>query len=203
MLFRPPHFIRRIYPTAIWNFPNEKEGIFLTFDDGPVPQVTPWVLDQLDQWSAKATFFVTGKNVELYPDLFREILSRGHAVGNHTYSHIQGWRMAHDDYIADVDMADQLIGSRLFRPPYAKISIVQANLLSERYTPVMWSILSRDYNRRLSRRSCVKNVLPYLAPGEVVVFHDSMKASKNLWYALPRTLEEISGLNLECKPIII
>lgn len=201
MLIRPPKIIKSIYPSFIWSFPDDNDGIYLTFDDGPCPQVTPWVLDQLDIFGAKATFFLIGKNVELYPGLYYEILKRGHSVGNHSYSHVTGWRMEREVYVGDVDTAAELISSPLYRPPYAKITKKQADELSERYDVVMWSILSRDYNRRMSGRQCARNVLPYIAPGEIIVFHDSIKSSKNLWYALPPVLEEINKRGLICKPI--
>lgn len=203
MLIRPPKLLKRIYPSFIWNFPDEKDGVFLTFDDGPCPQVTPWVLDTLDKYNAKATFFCIGKNVELYPELFREIVRRGHAVGVHSYSHVPGWGMQADDYVQDVDLAADLIGSNLYRPPYAKITRKQAELVSRRYHIVMWDILSRDYNRKMGHKACARNVLRYLHPGAVVVFHDSMKASKNMWYALPLTLRRIQEMGLKCKPIVI
>ena len=203
MLIRPPRLLRKIYPSFIWSFPKEKEGLFLTFDDGPCPQVTPWVLDELDSCGAKATFFCIGKNVEQYPAIFHEITRRGHAVGNHTYSHVPGWRMAQDDYIQDVDIANDLICTNLYRPPYAKITPRQADALSARYHIVMWNVLSRDYNRKLHHKICARNVLPYVAPGSIIVFHDSKKASKNLWYALPLTLEAIYARGLVCKPILL
>ena len=203
MLFNPPAILKRLYPQTIWNFPKEESGVYLTFDDGPCPEVTPWVLDTLDKYGAKATFFCIGKNVELYPELFKEILRRGHSVGNHTYSHIAGWRIPLHDYIQDVDLANDLINSDLYRPPYAKITLRQARVLSDRYRLVMWNILSRDYNRRLSRKGCLKNVIPYLHPGAIVVFHDSKKAAKNLWYVLPRTLEALKQMNLKSKAITL
>lgn len=203
MLFKPPKLIKRIYPSFIWSFPKEKDGIFLTFDDGPCPEVTPWVLDVLDKHNAKATFFMIGKNVELYPSLFGEVVKRGHSVGSHSYSHIAGWSVSTDDYVQDVDIAADIIKTNLYRPPYAKITRRQADVLSERYNIVMWNILSRDYNRKLHHKTCARNVIPYLAPGSVVVFHDSKKAAKNLWYALPRTLAAADALGLKCKPIIL
>ncbi len=203
MLVRPPEFVKRIYPSFIWRFPDERDGVYLTFDDGPCPEVTPWVLDELDRYDAKATFFVLGKNVEMYPSLFAEIVRRGHAVGNHSYSHVSGWRTDWMTYLHDVDTADQLIHSNLYRPPYAKITRRQADELSERYHTVMWSVISRDYNFRMTESACAGNVLPHIAPGEIVVFHDSKKASKNMWYTLPLTLERIAEMNLICKPIIL
>lgn len=201
MRIRPPKLIKRLFPTFIWNFENEKDGVFLTFDDGPRPEVTPWVLDQLDKYNAKATFFCIGKNVELFPDLFNEIIARGHSVGNHSYSHVKGWGVDTGSYVRDVVLAADLIPSNLYRPPYARISTNQARVLSERYNIVMWDIISRDYNKNLSGRACVNNVIPYLEPGCVVVFHDSVKSSKNLWYALPRVLKTIYDRGMVCKKI--
>lgn len=201
MRFRPPKIIKNIYPNFIWSFPNEKESVFLTFDDGPNPEVTPWVLDVLDKFNAKATFFCIGKNVEMYPQTFEEILRRGHAVGNHSYSHVKGWGMKTGDYIRDVDIANDLIGSNLFRPPYARIGTNQARMLQPRYNTIMWSIISRDYNRNISGSKCADNVIPYLAPGEIVVFHDSLKCAPNLYEALPLVLQAIKDRGLVCKKI--
>lgn len=203
MLVKPPKLLNRIYPSFIWSLPDDADGLFLTFDDGPCPEVTPWVLDVLDKYGAKATFFLIGKNVEQHPVLFQEILKRGHAVGCHSYSHIAGWRVDVDDYVQDVDMAAGIIDTNLYRPPYAKITARQAEVLAERYKIVMWNILSRDYNRKMHHKLCAKNVIPHIAPGRIVVFHDSKKAAKNLWYALPRTLEAAKAAGLECKPIIL
>lgn len=204
MIIHPPKFIKRLFPSFIWDFPQEKDSIFLTFDDGPCPDVTPWVLDQLDKYKAKATFFCIGKNVELYPGIYNEILKRGHRVGNHTYSHVRkGWSLDNDTYVRDVDMARQLISSNLFRPPYARIKRTQAYMLSFRFKIIMWTILSRDYSRSLSGRKCAMNVIPHLYPGCIVVFHDSLKSSKNLKYALPLVLQAAKNRNLKCKSISI
>ena len=180
-------------PDLIWEIDDE-DGVFLTFDDGPTPGVTEWILSTLDKYDAKATFFVLGKNVEMYPDLYKRILDAGHKVGNHTYSHQKGWGMSLERYTEDVDFANDLIHSELFRPPYARITPAQARFLGQRYKLVMWDIISRDYNRRLSPRTCLKNVTKHLAPGAIVVFHDSEKAFRNMRYALPRTLEKIRQL---------
>ncbi len=201
MRIKVPKLIRNIYPSFIWNFPDEKEGVFLTFDDGPRPEVTPWVLDKLDEFGAKATFFCIGKNVELFPSLFDEIVKRGHSVGNHSYSHVKGWGMDTGAYLRDIDIANDMIKSNLFRPPYARIGPNQAKMLSERYRIIMWNILSRDYNRNLSGRGCARNVIPYLEPGSIIVFHDSVKCAKNLWVALPAVLEAIRDKGLICKRI--
>jgi peptidoglycan/xylan/chitin deacetylase (PgdA/CDA1 family) len=201
MRIRPPKFIRRLFPSYIWNFPDEKEAVFLTFDDGPNPDITPWVLEQLDTYNAKATFFCLGKNVEMYPLVFEEIKRRGHAVGNHSYSHLKGWGMDTGAYLRDVDFAGSFIGGNLFRPPYARIGPNQARMLSERYKIIMWNVLSRDYSRNLSEKACVRGVIKHLQPGDIVVFHDSPKTLRNLKYALPAVLQFIQSKGWKYKAI--
>ncbi len=200
MLFNPSKILRRMLPSALWTIPSEQE-VFLTFDDGPTPGVTEWVLDQLDKTGAKATFFCLGKNIEMYPDLYERIIARGHQVGNHTYSHQKGWQMSLRRYVEDVDFGNQIVRSDLFRPPYGRITGAQARILSERYTLVFWEILSRDYSRYVSPRRCLRNVVGRLHPGAIVVFHDSRKALRNLRYALPRTLEFIQKQGWQCATI--
>jgi peptidoglycan/xylan/chitin deacetylase (PgdA/CDA1 family) len=201
MHFKPPILLTRIFPTFIWQFSDETNALFLTFDDGPSPEVTPWVLDQLDRFGAKATFFCLGKNAEMYPDLYKEVISRGHATGNHSYSHLKGWGMETDTYIRDVDMAAGFIDSNLFRPPYGRIGPRQAKMLSERYKIIMWNVLSQDYSRSLSGKRCAKNVIKHLRPGAIVVFHDSVKSAQNLWFALPLVLQAIKERGWSCKKI--
>ena len=200
MRIRPPKFIRKIFPYLIWDIEDER-GVYLTFDDGPTPYVTEWILAMLKRYDAKATFFVLGKNVELYPDLYAKILAEGHAVANHTYSHQRGVRMSLERYLEDVDFAADLVQSNLFRPPYARITLSQLRALALRYKIVMWSIISRDYNRKITKERCLQEVLPHLRPGSIILFHDSEKAFENMSYALPRTLERIKELGLKCKVI--
>lgn len=187
-------------PDLIWEIEDDN-GVFLTFDDGPTPGITEWILATLAKYNAKATFFVLGKNVELYPDLYRKILDAGHKVGNHTYSHQKGWGMPLERYLEDVDFAGDIIHSELFRPPYARVTPSQMRAVAKRYKIVMWDIVSRDYNRSLSREGCLRNVTKHLAAGSIVVFHDSEKSFKNMSYALPRTLDRIKELGLKCKII--
>lgn len=187
-------------PDLIWEIKDDN-GVFLTFDDGPTPGITEWILATLAKYNAKATFFVLGKNVELYPDLYQKIIDAGHKVGNHTYSHQKGWGMPLERYLEDVDFAGDIIHSELFRPPYARVTPSQMRAVAKRYKIVMWDIVSRDYNRSLSREGCLRNVTKYLAAGSIVVFHDSEKSFKNMSYALPRTLERIKELGLKCKII--
>lgn len=200
MKIKPPKLVRRLMPDLIWEIEDE-QGVFLTFDDGPTPGVTEWILAMLERYDAKATFFVLGKNVEMYPDLYQKILDAGHKVGNHTYSHQKGWTMSLERYLEDIDFAGDIVHSELFRPPYARVTPAQMKAVAKRYKVVMWDIVSRDYNRALSPEGCLRNVTKYLAPGSIVVFHDSEKAFKNMSYALPRTLEFIREKGLKCKII--
>ena len=185
-------------PDLIWEI-EDPEGIYLTFDDGPTPGVTEWVLAQLDKYDAKATFFVLGKNVEMYPDLYQRILDAGHKIGNHTYSHQKGWRMSLERYLEDIDCADDLLKSELFRPPYARVTPSQMRAVAKRFKIVMWSIVSHDYNRHLSPQRVLRNVLDEIGPGSIVVFHDSDKAFYNMSYALTRTLEYVKQKGWKCK----
>lgn len=200
MKFTPPKFLRRLMPDLVWEL-EDKSCVYLTFDDGPTPGITEWILAQLAKYDARATFFCLGKNVEMYPDLYHRIVEAGHKVGNHTYSHQKGWNMSLERYVEDVDFANQFIHSDLFRPPYARIKPSQARVLSQRYHLIMWDVLSRDYNRNLSPRACLRNVTRHVEGGSIVVFHDSLKSYKNMRYALPRTLEFLREKGLRCAPI--
>lgn len=185
-------------PALIWDIKAD-DRVFLTFDDGPTPEITEWVLEQLSAYNAHATFFALGKNVEMYPEVAQKILDQGSIIGNHTYSHQKGWSMSLARYVEDVDFAAQYIHSDLFRPPYGRITPSQVKVLSERYNIIMWDILSRDYSRWVSPRGCYKNVVKYVQPGSIVAFHDSWKSYRNLRYALPRILDYIyNKMGLEC-----
>ena len=198
MKIKPPKFIRRLMPDLIWEIEDEN-GVYLTFDDGPTPGVTEWILAMLRKHNAKATFFVLGKNAEMYPDLYQMIINEGHKVGNHTYSHQKGWSMSLERYIEDIDFAGDIVRSELFRPPYARVTLSQLRAIAKRYKIVMWDIISRDYNRALPPEKCLKNGTDHIAPGSIVVFHDSEKAFKNMSYALPRTLKKVKEMGLKCK----
>ncbi len=200
MKITPPKFIRKMFPDLVWQIEDER-GVYLTFDDGPTPGITAWILATLRRYDAKATFFVLGKNVEMYPDLYAKILAEGHRVGNHTYSHQKGWRMPLEQYVEDIDFASDIVQSNLFRPPYARITLSQLRTLSKRYKIVMWSIISRDYNRKLTGEMCLRGVLPHIEAGAIILFHDSEKSFANMSYALPKTLERITELGLKCKAI--
>lgn len=198
MKVRPWGFIRKIYPSYVWRMENEDENVYLTFDDGPTPGVTEWILSALKKYDAKATFFVLGKNVELYPDLYEKILSEGHKIGNHTYSHQKGAKMSLERYLEDVEFANDIIHSNLFRPPYALATPAQIRALSKYYKIVMWDILSRDYNKSLSPEKCLKGVLPHISPGSIIAFHDSDKSFRNMSSVLPKVLEKIYASGWKC-----
>lgn len=187
-------------PSLVWDMAGE-DDVYLTFDDGPTPGITEWILAELDKYGAKATFFCLGKNVEQYPDLYEKILAAGHRTGNHTYSHQKGWGMSLSRYMEDVDYAGQFIRSDLFRPPYGRITPAQARILGERYHMVMWSIVSRDYSQIITPRQCLRNVIRYVEGGSIVVFHDSAKSFRNLRYALPRTLQFLQKKGLRCSAL--
>jgi len=187
---KPPIWLRKFYWSFHWKIPEKTKTLYLTFDDGPTPIVTPWVLNELDKFNAKATFFCIGRNVDRHPEIFNEIIKRGHAVGNHTYSHLKGWRTPANEYKNDIELANQIIDSKLFRPPYGKIGPQQIKDLKKAdYKLFMWDVLSEDYNQKLTPKQCLKNVTKNTEAGSIIVFHDSIKASENLYATLPIILK--------------
>ena len=193
LIARIPPFLARVFRSLTWDIPVADKSVFLTFDDGPTPEVTDWVLEQLDTFGAKATFFCLGSNVKRQPEIFGRIIAAGHAVGNHSYSHKKGFNSSAESYVKDVDRASELINSALFRPPYGRILPGQVRKLRERYRIIMWTVLSVDYDKQVSSRQVVRNVLHNVQPGSIIVFHDSVKASKNLYHALPEVLEQMNS----------
>jgi peptidoglycan/xylan/chitin deacetylase (PgdA/CDA1 family) len=179
----------RLYKHLEWHFSRSGKRIYLTFDDGPTPVITEKVLDLLDEYNAKATFFCLGRNVERNLHIYNEIIKRGHAVGNHTYSHLKGWKSTLKSYIQDVRLAEMHVKSNLFRPPYGRIRRIQAKYLTKEYRVIMWDVLSHDYNKKIPASLCLRSVLRSTKKGSIVVFHDSEKASRNMLYVLPRMLE--------------
>ncbi|MEO8148735.1 MAG: polysaccharide deacetylase family protein [Bacteroidia bacterium] len=186
---RPPYLIRKYFNSLVWNIPTEEKIIYLTFDDGPIPDVTPWVIETLDQFNAKATFFCIGDNVKKHPGIFELIKSNKHAVGNHTFNHLSGWVTNDADYFENINKANELIQSKYFRAPYGRIKPSQIKFLKNHYKIIMWDVLSKDYDLKRTGESCYQNVIDYAQPGSVIVFHDSLKAKERLQYALPKVLE--------------
>lgn len=186
---QPPLLYRVLFPECVWRLHNNDKTVYLTFDDGPIPEVTPWVLDLLDSYNIKATFFCVGDNVKRNPELFQEIKRRGHSVGNHTMNHLQGIKTTSRRYLRNVAEANELINSPFFRPPHGLLRWEQASVLREHYTIIMYDVVSRDYNRKLTGEQVLNIVKRYTRQGSIIVFHDSLKAEKNMKYALPRAIE--------------
>jgi peptidoglycan/xylan/chitin deacetylase (PgdA/CDA1 family) len=227
--YKTPKLVQRMFPERVWKLPKESNAVFLTFDDGPIPNITPWVIQELEKHDAKATFFCIGENIKKHPDIFRTLISEKHSVGNHTYNHLNGWKTNVSEYIKNVLLAEaeaiqwkdisEIENPRstiknmssidsmredqsLFRPPYGKITSKQSKLLQKKgYKIIMWDILSADYNASVSKEKCLQNVLKSIVPGSIVVFHDSLKAEKNLRYALPKVLDFISKKGWKCERI--
>ena len=189
-----PSVITKDFHTLIQNINSQEKVIYLTFDDGPIPETTKWILKTLDNFKAKATFFCVGDNVNKYPHLYNQILAKNHVVGNHTFNHLNGWKTETSKYISNASKADKLIDTDLFRPPHGMLKNSQIQALKNKFKIIMWDVLSMDYDKNVSRKQCLKNVVNNAKSGSIVVFHDSIKAWKNLQYALPRTLEFYSKL---------
>ncbi len=188
-LVRPPYLLKKIYPKAIWRKKNLEKKIYLTFDDGPVNTITPWVLAVLKEHNIKATFFCVGENVKNHPEIFEQILNEKHIVGNHTYNHLNGWNTHSANYIKNVQKCSELVKSNLFRPPYGKIKNSQFSILNSQFSIIMWDVLSGDYDKKTSPEKCLSNVINNVRNGSIIVFHDSYKAKENLEYALPRFID--------------
>lgn len=188
---KTPFWLKKIYNSYIWSLPVTQKEIFLTFDDGPHVTATPFALSKLKEFNAKATFFCIGKNVLDYPEIYGRILAEGHAVGNHTHNHLNGWKTDVTTYINNISFAQKHIHSRLFRPPYGRIKKKQAKILqasNNDFKIIMWDVLSGDFDTTLTPEKCLTNVTSKTVNGSIVVFHDSTKAFKNMSYALPHTL---------------
>jgi peptidoglycan/xylan/chitin deacetylase (PgdA/CDA1 family) len=190
---RSPSILHRLCPSALWKVKTDQKEVYLTFDDGPHPVATPFALQQLRQFNAKATFFCIGRNVQQYPDIFRQVQAEGHALGNHTFDHLNGWKTPNETYFRNIEQAAVHIPSRLFRPPYGRIGPRQLHLLKHRYRIVLWDVLSGDFDESLAPRKCLENVLQHTGKGSIIVFHDSTKAYERMQYALPALLEHLTA----------
>ena len=188
LIEQPPTLFRHLYPQAWWRLSKEKQIIYLTFDDGPIPEVTPWVLDVLERYGVKATFFMVGDNVRKHPAEFEMVRAAGHRIGNHTFNHIGGLRHGITGYLKNVEEANLLLQTDLFRPPHGWMKWPQYNTVARKYRIVMWDLVTRDYSTRLNGRDVLNNVKRLARPGSIITFHDSLKSQDKLLYALPRAI---------------
>ena len=203
-LVKTPWLLKILYPNLIWNKSRDTRCIYLTFDDGPIPIVTPFVLNILKQYNAKATFFCIGDNVNKHPDIFEQVKNGGHAIGNHTFNHLKGWATDDQTYIANFLKADELLNTNLFRPPYGRAKRSQFKLLKDvkpDLDVIMWDMLSGDFDINLKPEACLQNVLKHTENGSIVLFHDSLKARERMEYALPRAMEIWSKQGYEFKSL--
>ena len=191
-LVKPNKLIRNIYSSLIWKVNTSEKIIYLTFDDGPIPEITPWVLQQLSMFKAKATFFCVGENAKKNPEILEQIKSDKHKIGHHTFNHLNGWKTKNEIYIENVEKGNEIIPGNLFRPPYGKLKRSQIQQLKKKYKIIMWDVLTYDYDKNTSKEKCLSNVVRNTQNGSIVVFHDSIKAKENLYYTLPHTLKHFS-----------
>ena len=209
---KTPLIAKKIFPNYIWDIPSDSKTLYLTFDDGPTPEITNWTIDILAQYNAKATFFCIGKNIKLYPEIFKNIINNDHGVGNHTYNHVKGWRTSTKDYLTNIDDAQKIIDSEikdrqskivnLFRPPYGQLRPKQGKAINELgYQVVMWNVLSFDWDKEITPENCLNNVISHAQDGSIIVFHDSLKAKVNMTYALPKVLDHFSKKGFNFKTI--
>lgn len=184
-----PRLLRPLWGKVIWRKDPSKKVIYITFDDGPVPEVTPLVLDILDSCNVKATFFCVGENVQKNSNTYKQVVTNGHKVGNHTFNHLKGFSVSDLEYYANIEKASKLIDSKLFRPPYGQISLSQIKELKSHYSLIMWDIITHDYNKNISPETILKTIKKYTRNGSIVVFHDSIKAKQNVLAVLPKAIE--------------
>ena len=195
LLVRPPQILRKLYRGSLWRMNQNEQNIYLTFDDGPIPELTPWVLDVLKQYNIKATFFCVGENITKHPEIFQRIINEGHQVGNHTYNHLKGWKTTNAIYFDNISKCQELTHTDLFRPPYGRITKSQYKHLLLNYRIAFWDVLTYDYDALISPEKCLSNSVEYTRNGSIIVFHDNVKAQKNLKFALPQYIEHFLKLN--------
>ncbi len=198
---QPPAFYRALYPEAIFRMNPNERAVYLTFDDGPIPEVTPWVLDLLQQHGIKATFFMVGDNIRKYPDVFEKVVEAGHRIGNHTFNHIQGLHYRTKNYVINTELANVDMKTDLFRPPHGHMRKRQYNAIKKQYRIIMWDLVTRDYSKKLRPEQVLENVKRYVRNGSIITFHDSLKSWSNgcLQYALPRSIEYLKQEGYEFK----
>lgn len=199
---RLPGFVTALFKEAVWRFKDPGQVVYLTFDDGPIPEITQWVLELLEKEQVKATFFCVGENVQKYPEVYKQILEGGHSVGNHTFNHLQGFRQNDQVFFNNIEKAENYIDSDLFRPPHGLMKVSQYNYLKKKYRLIMWDLISCDYDKRVKPAKVFKNVKDFVRPGSILTFHDSEKARINLMEALPLSIKWIKeqGYRFEAIP---
>ena len=198
---QPPLWFRWFYPDTLWRLDKKHKVVYLTFDDGPIPDVTPRVLEILDHYKVKATFFMVGDNVRKYPDVFDLVKKAGHRLGNHSFNHIGGMRHGIRSYINNFDKANQYIHTDLVRPPYGWMKWEQYYFLRQHYKLVMWDVVTRDYSKHLTAEQVIRNVMRYTRPGSIITFHDSLRSADKLWTALPKSIEWLKSQGYSLKMI--
>ena len=196
-----PQYVQALFPGLTWKLATDRKEIFLTFDDGPIPQVTPWVIKTLAEYEAKATFFCVGDNVKKYPEIYHQVIEGGHSVGNHTNNHLSGWSTENIAYFNNIRHCARMVQSGLFRPPYGKLRPSQIHFLQRHYQIIMWDVLSGDFDTKISPEKCLHNVLSNIEPGSIIVFHDSEKAWERMSYALPQVLQYCKEKKWELKAL--
>jgi peptidoglycan/xylan/chitin deacetylase (PgdA/CDA1 family) len=209
---KTPKLLKLIFKHWFWSFSTKQKAIYLTFDDGPTPEITEWTLNQLQKYNAKATFFCIGKNVKNYPEIFQKILEQNHSIGNHTNNHFNGFKTTKEGYLKNIESCETAISqfsssgtqnSKLFRPPYGKLKLSQAKIIRQKgYKIIMWDVLSADFDTSISKEKCFKNVIENTVNGSIIVFHDSKKATEKLKYVLPKILKYYSVKGYEFKKIV-
>ena len=204
IIHKTPLILKLALPKYRWQVKTQSKQIFLTFDDGPIPTVTEFVLETLEEWNAKATFFCVGENIYKHPEILEKVLKAGHVIGNHTYNHLNGWKTSADKYVENVlkcqaiiDMHQVAAVKGIFRPPYGRISKKQASLLLPNFDIIMWDVLTADYNMAITPEQCFQKAIAHTRPGSIVLFHDSVKSERNLRYALPRFLDHYAKQGYE------
>jgi len=194
---KTPIIAKKIFPKLTWDNKNKEQAVYLSFDDGPTPSITHWVLDLLNQYQAKATFFCLGKNVVLYPEIFERIIKEGHSIGNHTYNHLNAWNTPKEKYLNDIKSCERVFHSKLFRPPYGKLKPGLRTKILKDYKIIMWDIMTYDFDQSLSPNQCIENVCKHVQAGSIIVMHDSLKAEKNLKGSLPSILQYFTDQNIK------
>ena len=198
---KTPEIAKKLFPKLTWQQDKQDNAVYLTFDDGPTPGITEWVLNQLNQYGAKATFFCLGKNVVRYQDIFDDLLLNGHSVGNHTFNHLNCWETPKEKFLNDIASCEKVFHSKLFRPPYGKLKPGLRSKILAKYEIVMWDVMSYDFDQRLSPKQCTDNVLNNITNGSIIVFHDSLKAQDNLKHSLPIVLQALAQAGIKMKAL--